>query len=417
MNARRVSILAGLFLLTISAFLVGMWTTHKEWWAWRTTSEARELWHSYRATGQFLRKNTYVRRQTTAADTTYTVTDAAAVAGGYLVVSRFDTATQRPLAELRDAAGDVLHTWPIDYSRLVAGGASDEFPHAATVLPDGSLMVNFDDGHALARIDACGNPLWVKDDMVYHHVISAGADGYWAWADPAWDGGHNQFLVRFDTETGQTRETISLLDDILPAMPGAGTAFTITDGYPIVREADPDATIDILHPNDIEELSIEMAPAFPQFRAGDLLISMRNINLVAIIDRRSHAILWAQYGPWRDQHDPDFQPDGTITVYSNNMHRNRSTIIAIDPKTNEWRDIFLGTDLSFYSYIMGKHQHLSNGNWLIASPMEGRVMEITAAGKIVREFNNIIDESYNSILSSAELLPEGYLKALPACQK
>ena len=40
MNARKVSILAGLFLLTISTFLVGMWTTDKEWWAWRTTSEA-----------------------------------------------------------------------------------------------------------------------------------------------------------------------------------------------------------------------------------------------------------------------------------------------------------------------------------------------------------------------------------------
>ena len=192
---------------------------------------------------------------------------------------------------------------------------------------------------------------------------------------------------------------------------------TITEGYKITREAVPDVTDDILHPNDVEELSVAMAPAFPQFNAGDLLISMRNINLVAVIDRTTHAILWAQYGPWRDQHDPDFQPDGTITVLSNNMDRNRSTIIAIDPKTNEWRDIFLGTDLTFNSYIMGRHQHLANGNRLITSSMEGRVLEVTAAGKVVREFNNIIDEGYNSIVSAAEFLPEGYLKALPACQK
>lgn len=417
MNARKVSILAGLFLLTISTFLVGMWTTDKEWWAWRTTSEARELWRSFRATGQLMRERTYFHRQATWPDATYTVTDPGAVAEGYLVISRLDTVTKRPLAELRDAAGEVLHTWPIDYSRLVAGGAADEFPHAATVLPDGSLMVNFDDGRALARIDACGDPLWVKDDMVYHHVISAGADGYWVWADPAWDGGHNQFLVRFDPETGQTREAISVLDDILSAAPGAGMALSITDGYEIVREADPDVTGDILHPNDIEELSIAMASAFPQFHPGDLMISLRNINLVAVIDRRTHTILWAQYGPWRGQHDPDFQPDGTITVFSNNTDRDRSTIISIDPKTNESHDMFLGTDLAFNSYIMGKHQHLSNGNWLIASPTEGRVLEITAAGKTVREINNILNEGYNGIIGSAEFLPEGYLKALPACQK
>lgn len=406
MNARKVSILAGLFLLTISAFLVGMWTTHKNWWAWRTTLEVRSLWQSYRATGQFLRENTYVRRQATSADATYTVADPAALAKGYLMISRFDAATQQPVAELRDAAGEVLHTWPIDYSRMVPGGAADQFPHAATVLPDGSLMVNFDAGRALARIDACGDPLWVKDDMVYHHVISAGADGYWAWADPAWYGGHNQFLVRFDPETGETRESISLLDEMLSAAPDAGTTLTITEGYKITREAVPDVTDDILHPNDVEELSVAMAPAFPQFNAGDLLISMRNINLVAVIDRTTHAILWAQYGPWRDQHDPDFQPDGTITVLSNNMDRNRSTIIAIDPKTNEWRDIFLGTDLTFNSYIMGRHQHLANGNRLITSSMEGRVLEVTAAGKVVREFNNIIDEGYNSIVSAAEFLAE-----------
>jgi hypothetical protein len=416
-NARSISILAGLFLLAVGTFLSGMWTTHKNWWAWRTVDEARGLWQSYRATGQFLRENTFVRRQPGTSDAVYAVGDTALLAKGYVVINRFDPATQRSLVELRDPAGAVLHTWPIDYARLVKDGPVDEFPHPVIVLPDGSLMVNFDGARALARIDACGDPMWVRHDMVYHHTISQGADGYWTLADPAWSGGHNQFLVRFDPETGETRESISLLDDILPATPDAGTALTITAGYKVTREADPEVTNDILHPNDVEELSAAMAPAFPQFSAGDLLISLRNINLVAVIDRTTHAILWAQYGPWRDQHDPDFQPDGTITVLSNNRDRNRSTIIAIDPKTNEWRDIFLGTDLMFSSYIMGNHQHLANGNWLIASSMEGRVLEVTVDGLVVREFSNIIDEGYNSVLGAAEFLPEGYLNALPACQR
>ena len=64
--------------------------------------------------------------------------------------------------------------------------------------------------------------------------------------------------------------------------------------------------------------------------------------------------------------------------------------------------MFWGTEVNFNSFIMGKHQHLPNGNWLIASPMEGRVIEVTAAGKMVREIDNVIDGTYNSIITYAE---------------
>lgn len=66
---------------------------------------------------------------------------------------------------------------------------------------------------------------------------------------------------------------------------------------------------------------------------------------------------------------------------------------------------------------MGKHERLPNGNWLIASAMEGRVIEATPAGKVVREFNNIIDANFNSVISSALFVPDGYLKSLPVCRK
>lgn len=417
MKARTVSILGLVFLLVSGAFIGGMWTTHKNWPAWRTMDQTTALWRSWRATGRVLRDMTFVHRTKYAADAPYTAADPALLAKGSLLISRFDPDSQLPVAELVAADGSVQHRWPIDYARLVPGGPKDEFPHATTLLADGSLMVNFDDGRAVARIDACGDPVWVKGDMVYHHVISRGFDGYWVWADPSWDGGHNQFLIRIDPDSGETLEKISLLDDVIPATKGGGALFTMPEGFPVRLEADPDQDKDILHPNDVEELLPEMAAAFPMFRAGDLLISMRNINLVAVIDRQSHAVKWAQYGPWRDQHDPDFEPDGTISVLSNNLDRNRSTLFAVDPATKTWRDLYAGTDFWFNTYIMGKHQRLPNGNRLIASSMEGRVIEVTAAGKIVREFNNMIDDNYNSILSSAEFVPDGYLSALPACTK
>lgn len=417
MNARIVSLVAAVFLLVLSAFGAGMWATHKNWWAWRTTDDVSRLWRSWRDTGQILRDMTYARRQPSVSDTRYRVADPARIAKGSLLVMRFDPASQLPVADLIDAGGTTVHSWPIDYSRMVQGGARDEFPHAVQILPDGSLLVDFDDGRALARIDACGDPIWARTDRVYHHLISKGTDGYWVWADPSWDGGVNQSLVRFDPETGAIREEISLLDDIVPATPSGGTVFSLTDGYKIARMADPEVSNDVLHPNDVEELTPELAAAFPQFNAGDLLISMRNINLVAVIDRKTYRVKWARYGPWRDQHDPDFEPDGTISVFSNNMERNRSTLISIDPRTGAWRDLFQGKDFWFSSYIMGTQDRLPNGNRLIATPMDGRVVEVTQSGEVVREFSNIIDDTYNSILSSAQFVPDGYLEALPTCAK
>ncbi|WP_420587381.1 arylsulfotransferase family protein [Ruegeria sp.] len=172
---------------------------------------------------------------------------------------------------------------------------------------------------------------------------------------------------------------------------------------------------DILHPNNVEPLPAARADAFSMFEAGDLLVSLRNIDLVAVIDRDTHEIIWARYGPWRYQHDADWQPDGTITVYSNNIHRFRTTIVEVNPLTGKARDLFHGTGFKFDSFIMRQHHRLSNGSWLIVSPMEGGVIEVTATGEPVREFNNYLDENYNKVVTHAEVLPPDYFDTMPQC--
>lgn len=417
MNARIVSLLGGLFLVLLGSFFGGMWTTHKNWWAWRTVEDGRKLLHSYQATGRFLRDGTYIKRQPYMANAFYTAQDPAAIAKGYLVINRFHPAEQRFVTDLIDMEGKIIHSWPINLPSILPGGPAVEFIHIATALPDGSLLINFDDVTAMARIDACGVPIWSKTDQVYHHSIERADDGYWTWQDSNWEGGQNQRMVRFDPETGEIKESIDLAKDVVAKSPENATLLTIPEGFKFNPKPDKDVDPDILHPNDVEALTAAMAPAFPEFHTGDLLISLRNINLLAVIDRKTHEVIWAQYGPWKDQHDADFNPDGTITVFSNNIDRNRSTIIAIDPKTNKAWDKFYGTEVNFNSFIMGKHQHLPNGNWLITSPMEGRVIEVTDQGKMVREINNVLDGTYNSIVTYGEFLPEGYFKTLPTCQK
>lgn len=415
MTPKRISLVAAAFLALLGTFYLGMWASFKEWAPWQTVTTARTIWQSYRATGRVLRENTYTRRDRAWPKEPFKVFDAAAVAPGYLTINRFHPDDQRFVSELLDASGAVVHSWPIDYSEIVAGGSPTEFVHAAKPLPDGSLLVDFDDGHAVARLDACGHPIWARTDKTYHHLIERDGDGFWVWQATGWDGSQDQDMVRIDNETGEITDSISLIDDVFANDPNAAMRLTIPPGFVFDKDAPPDTLKDMFHPNDVEPLPAEMAAAFPQFSAGDLLVSLRNLDTIAVISRTTHKLLWSQQGPWLMQHDPDFQPDGTITVYSNNPDRNRSTLFRVDPKTGQTSYVLDAASPAYFSWIMGTHQKLPNGNWLISVPKQGRVLEISAAGAPVREYDNILDAGYNSFLTHAELLPLDFFTKLPHC--
>lgn len=418
MIAKRISLIAFIFILVLGAFGTGMWTTYKEWRPWKIMDETRTAVRSWRATGVWgLPQDSYVRRRPEQSANVFTVRDAARAAPGHWVINRYDGHERRYVLDLYDAAGTLVSTRPIDYSRIKPGGSPEEFAHIATMLPDGSIIVVWDDAPGMARLDACGDPIWSKTDQIYHHSIERGVDGYWTWQSAIWNGGEDQRMIRFDPESGDILESIDLIDDVIAKSPENRLALVVPEDFKFDRTTRFGDRADIFHPNDLEELMPEMAAAFPQFAAGDLLISNRDINQLAVIERKTGRVSWTAYGPWWHQHDADFQPDGTITVFSNNTERFRSSIIEVDPKTGVARDMFEGTGLRFDSFIMGKHQRLANGNWMITSTMQGWVLEVTPQGEIVSEFNNLLNAGYNTIVPYAEHLAPGYLKTIPACTR
>jgi len=417
-SAKRISLVAAVILLVAIAYLTGMWTTYKAWTPWKTMDEARSAFRSWRATGVVgLPEDSYVRRRDEQADAMFTLHDPAHAAPGYWVINRYDGRSGTYILDLYTSDGTLVHSRPIDYSRVKPGGSPAEFAHVTTMLPDGSVLVVWDDAPGLARLDACGDPVWAKTDQIYHHSIEKGVDGYWTWQSALWNGGEDQRMIRFDPETGNILESIDLIDGVISRTPESRLALVVPEGFKFDRATKAGGRADILHPNDLEELLPGMAAAFPQFEAGDLLISNRNINQVAVIGRKTGAVKWTAYGPWWHQHDADFQPDGTITIFSNNTDRFRSAIVEVDPKTGRAQDRFFGTGLRFDSFIMGKHQRLPNGNWLIDSAMQGLIVEVSPEGKLVSEFNNILNDGYNTITPYAEYLAPDYLKAVPACAK
>ena len=415
--ARLIPLFAALFLATVVAFLAGMWTTYKEWAAWQWLDETRQAIRSVRATGAVLPDGTWLRRPARMPSEAYVVHQKEKIAPGYVLINRIASPEPGFVTELFDADGNILHSWKIDHSKVMPDGVETEFVHAMRPLSDGSIVANFDDGFGMARFDACGDPMWTRQDMVFHHSLTEDPDagGFWTWTSKYWDGGHDQQMTRIDADTGETLESIDLMDDVILPDPAATLAFRVPKNYKWNRDAKTDDIPDIFHPNDVEVLPAAWADAFPDFSAGDLIMSHRSIDLVGVVDRQTGRLKWHQSGPWEHQHDADFHPDGTITVYSNNTDRFRSTIVEMDMTTGETRDKFAESPFEFDSFIMGQQERLPNGNWLVTVPMEGRTVELDTEGNLVREISNILDETHNSIITTAVHVGPEFYAALPSC--
>jgi hypothetical protein len=412
---RFIALVALVYVAAMGGLALGMRAVEKDWMLYRAANDVRNKINSWLKVGYFLPKDTVQRLAAGAPEARYTLHDGAKAERGYLLVNRMDVPNVAYVTDLIDRDGTVLHSWHVDASKINPKHIPGEFVHTAHLLPDGDLLVNFDDGKGLARLDGCANPVWAKNDQVYHHTFRPDErGGYWVVQAGTWEGGQDQRLFRFDEKTGEPLEVIDLIDDIVGQSDRNRMILKIPRDFKFDRSTGPGSK-DLFHINDIEPLPAAYAAAFPGFKAGDLMIDVRNIDLVAVLDRDTHAIKWHSWGPWHMQHDPDWHEDGTITVFSNNTDRFRSAVIRIRPATGEFNEEFTNSDLRFDSFVMGEHQRLPGGNWLITSPMQGRVMQVTPEGDIVQEYNNLLAKGRTMPVPYAEFIPEGYLTKMPSC--
>lgn len=337
---------------------------------------------------------------------------------------------------LRDLNGKELHRWHAPFATLWPEApqlADTDLPandwdtqlHGAVLYPNGDVVFNFD-FNGLIRLDRCSRVVW-RLPYRTHHALNVGDDGN------LWVVGikreHIEPSVRFpgleppfredsilhvSAADGRILREISMLDVLY----GSGYEGALLVGGIRVHPglADPDP----LHTNQVQVLSAAMAPAFPMFAAGDILVSMRNLNLLVVIDGRTEKVKWAKTGPWIRQHEPQFLANGKIAVFDNRpvanvepwwKHKPRlaSRIVTIDPQSGQISVLYEGTDEHpFYSERMGKHQYLPNANVLVSEVEGGRVFEITPAGKMVWSFVNRYDEDQVAVIEQATRYPAEY---------
>jgi len=360
--------------------------------------------------------------------------------GWRLVLGFFDIEGEPRAAMLAlDDDLTVRHLWRLHEDGVDASekqGAAYTYPHGITVLPDGSVVFAFDSGASLRRFDVCGREMWTRVGN-YHHAVQADESGEQLWTlryappglatsdDATQPAAGDKFesaaardhVVQIDAADGRILRAFSLRD-VMEANPHLDVL-----GIKQIDAQPPDSwrwAPDPFHTNDVDPLPASLAAAFPEFEPGDLLLSLRSLNLVIVVDPETLRIRWYRMGMARRQHDPDWTPEGNILVYDNNSARGPSRIIEVDPRSFEVRTLLDGGDYDFYSSARGKHQRLPDGSILLVSSYQGRALEVDPEGRVTFEFLNNIDGNDDEVywLSDAQWFSKDYFNfdSFPECE-
>jgi hypothetical protein len=310
-------------------------------------------------------------------------------------------------ALLLNINGEPVHRWAASFSTVWPN--SPHLPEqvhdslatffSCHLYPNGDLLVVFHGlengamGYGLAKLDKHSNLIW-KYSAKVHHDVDVGEDGsIYVIKNESVNqmpkGLENiptpclaDYLVVLSPDGKELSKPIPLLEGLrdsryalllsplLQRRPGRHTAA----GVPL----------DVTHANSVRVLSREAAPKFPFLKAGQVLISLRELDALVVLDPQTGAVVWAATGPWRRQHDPQFLANGRMLLFDNDGLGERSRVLEYDPKSQTFPWWYSGQNRpSFYSATRGMSQRLPNGNTLIVNSEGQELLEVTLNKEVV----------------------------------
>ncbi len=290
-------------------------------------------------------------------------------------------------AILMDMSGMVVHRWRLRYDRIPSrvANAHPWFTGSwrrVRLLDDGSLLAIFEN-LALVKLSRDSTLLWTYDRGPHHDLDLDREGRIWVLTrEVRHDNQSNSgprviedFLVVLSPD-GEELRRISLVD-----------AFLRSDEYrPLIERLRP-LRGDFFHTNTVEILDGRLEGHGPHFAEGNVLLSIRNTNTIAVLDPQSETIVWAASGSWRAQHEPTVLDNGHLLLFDNSGDPSGSRVIEFDPSTLDVTWSYQGDPPgSFYSVYCGTAQRLANGNTLITESCSGRAFEVTPSHRKVWEF-------------------------------
>ena len=335
--------------------------------------------------------------------------------------------------------GEIVHEWEMDFFETwpdpkhiipeinIPKIRFGYHTQGMVIDPDGSLVVNYAE-YGTVKYDVCGGIVWKLPRMTHHSIFPNPDGSYWIptkldprTIDPSLflPGVSLPALMNSNAFYADSALLVSPDGEVLrevPVLENVIRWLAENQEYQRFFDADP-KKLDPLHLNDIKVVSAALAAKIPNVQAGNLLMSLRNQHALVIADEFTGEVKWMKTGPWIRQHDPDVTPDGMIEVFDNGINEPLpgreligSRILRFDPADGTTSNLYpVRADETFFSWIMGAHQSLPNGNRLITESMAGRVFEVTPDGDIVWSLVMISSDKTAAIVSSAERLAPGYV--------
>lgn len=292
---------------------------------------------------------------------------------------------EAPVARLIDMDGAVLHTWQRPFEDAfpdLSEGHDSFFWRRVRLLPGGDLVATYR-GRGVVRLDRDSNVVWANP-MLVHHDLHVGGDGrlYAIGRElrvvPAVHERREVIddkVVILDLETGRAIDEISIYD-----------AFDQSIYAPLLT-LDWLPRGELLHTNTIERLQPASPHPIPAFAAGNILLTIRDIDTVAVLDPHRRQIVWALKGLWTGAHGATLLDSGRLLIVDNLRDHETSAVLEFDPSSQEVAWQFEGRpDAPFFTGALGDAQRLPDGNTLVSESDRGRAFEVDPAGQIVWEY-------------------------------
>ena len=310
----------------------------------------------------------------------------------------------KPEAVLMDMNGIVIHRWSYRYDDIenalkVKKNFLKHTWRRAHVFENGDLLAIYE-GFGLLKLDRFSNFAWYYPGRAHHDLYVAPE-------------GEIYVLTRQAKMIPRLNKEKAILEDFITRLSADGkelekiSLIECFENSPFAQMAAPNYKLggDIFHTNTIERITQSFEDRHQAFRPGNFLISIRNLNAIAIVDPDKKQIVWAKQGIWKTQHEPQLLANGNILLFDNTGHQSFSRVIEYNPFRDvvEWE--YAGhPPESFFSRFCGTVQRLPNDNTLITDTCSGRAFEVTKdEKKIAWEYVNPHRAGSNNELIAALL--------------
>jgi hypothetical protein len=318
-----------------------------------------------------------------------------------------------PAVGLIDMNGSIVHRWPMD------GGTAKGGVPRARLLPNGRLLVLRQVGKRTTgyaqEYDWDGELVWEYEppgELWPHHDVEKTAEG-------------NTLLICRETVPEAIRSKAKeperralLYADVIQEVSPEGEVVWEWHQYehldidrrinvpaPVDWWAGPEnnTLVDWTHTNTIQALPGNkwFDAGDQRFRPGNLLMSLRQLDLILLVDRETKQVVWQYAGDYKGglsgQHDshmiePGLPGAGNILVFDNGAsptadlsHCGCSFVLEVEPTTKQVVWVYDKRE-QLHSNFTSSCQRLPNGNTLILEAAHHRLFEVTPECETVWEY-------------------------------